>query len=62
MAHMDVAMGGRLGEEVFYGSDDVSSGASQDFTQATSIATAMVKYYGMSSKVIKVSDKPEVCQ
>lgn len=51
MAHMDVAMGGRLGEEVFYGSDDVSSGASQDFTQATSIATAMVKYYGMSSKV-----------
>ena len=40
------ALGGRAAEEVVFG--HVSTGAANDFQQATRIATAMVKHYGMS--------------
>lgn len=42
-------MGGRTGEEVEFGSQ--STGASNDFEQATQIARGMVVQYGMSDKV-----------
>jgi cell division protease FtsH len=42
-----VLMGGRAAEEVFLG--DVSSGAQQDFSQATRLARSMVCEWGMSS-------------
>lgn len=51
LASMDVAMGGRVAEELVYGADKVTTGASQDFLQATSIATSMVKKFGMSEKM-----------
>ncbi|XP_071103967.1 ATP-dependent zinc metalloprotease YME1L-like isoform X2 [Haliotis cracherodii] len=51
LARMDVAMGGRAAEEVIYGMDKVETGAKDDFSQATTIASAMVKEYGMSEKV-----------
>ncbi|XP_074652973.1 ATP-dependent zinc metalloprotease YME1L-like [Tubulanus polymorphus] len=51
LAAMDVAMGGRVAEELIYGSEKVTTGASSDFQQATKIATAMVKRFGMSEKV-----------
>jgi cell division protease FtsH len=44
-----VLMGGRSAEEIFVG--DVSSGAQQDFSQATSLARNMVCMWGMSDKV-----------
>ena len=44
-----VLMGGRSAEEIFVG--DVSSGARQDFEQATSIARSMVCEWGMSEKL-----------
>ncbi len=44
-----VAMGGRCAEEIFL--NDVSSGAKQDFQQATGIARAMVCEWGMSDKL-----------
>ncbi|PVD35881.1 hypothetical protein C0Q70_02850 [Pomacea canaliculata] len=50
-AEMDVAMGGRAAEEVIFGPDKVTTGAASDFQQATKIATAMVKRFGMSEKV-----------
>lgn len=37
MAKMDVCMGGRVAEEVIFGSDHVTSGASSDFEQATQV-------------------------
>ena len=43
------AMGGRVAEEVVFG--DPTTGASNDFEKATSIAKAMVMQYGMSSLV-----------
>ncbi|ESO02641.1 hypothetical protein HELRODRAFT_65229, partial [Helobdella robusta] len=51
LAQLDVAMGGRVAEELVYGPDNVTTGAQADFSQATAIATAMVKQYGMSEKV-----------
>ncbi|KAK7092223.1 ATP-dependent zinc metalloprotease YME1L-like [Littorina saxatilis] len=50
-AEMDVAMGGRAAEEVIFGQEKVTTGASSDFQSATRIATAMVKSFGMSEKV-----------
>lgn len=51
LARMDVAMGGRVAEEMIYGTEKVTTGAGNDFDQATGIATAMVKKFGMSDKV-----------
>ena len=42
-------LGGRVAEEVFFGSK--SSGASNDFQQATQLARSMVTEYGMSDKL-----------
>ena len=42
-------LGGRVAEEVFFGTQ--SSGASNDFQQATQLARAMVTEYGMSEKL-----------
>ncbi|XP_014215977.1 ATP-dependent zinc metalloprotease YME1 homolog isoform X2 [Copidosoma floridanum] len=51
LARMDASMGGRAAEELVFGLDKVTSGASSDFMHATQIAEAMVKKYGMSEKV-----------
>ncbi|XP_065367397.1 ATP-dependent zinc metalloprotease YME1L isoform X2 [Calliphora vicina] len=51
LAMMDTMMGGRAAEEIIFGADKITSGASSDLKQATSIATHMVKDWGMSEKV-----------
>ncbi|MBQ3669664.1 MAG: ATP-dependent zinc metalloprotease FtsH [Clostridia bacterium] len=46
-AHIASAMGGMCAEQIKYG--DITTGASNDIKQATSLARAMVTEYGMSS-------------
>ncbi|KAL6439835.1 hypothetical protein ACFW04_004099 [Cataglyphis niger] len=51
LANMDSMMGGRAAEELVFGAEKVTTGASSDLVEATKIAEMMVKNYGMSEKV-----------
>jgi cell division protease FtsH len=54
-SQLAVALGGRLAEEIIYGEDMVTTGASNDIQQVASIAKRMVKEWGMSDKVGRVA-------
>lgn len=51
LAQMDVSMGGRVAEELIFGDDHITTGASSDFEGATKIAKMMVTRFGMSDKL-----------
>ncbi len=51
LAHLTVAMGGRVAEELIFGHDAVTTGASNDIKQATDMARRMVTEWGMSEKL-----------
>uniref|UniRef100_I3KQW2 ATP-dependent zinc metalloprotease YME1L1 n=1 Tax=Oreochromis niloticus TaxID=8128 RepID=I3KQW2_ORENI len=51
LAQMDVSMGGRVAEEIIFGHDYITTGASSDFDSATRIAKMMVTRYGMCEKL-----------
>ena len=46
--------GGRLAEEIIFGADNVTTGASSDIQQATAMARRMVTEFGMSEKLGRV--------
>lgn len=46
-----MAMGGKVAEELVFGPDQVTSGASSDIQQVSRIARAMVTKFGMSEKL-----------
>jgi len=50
-ADIAVAMAGRVAEEVIFGHDKITSGASSDIQQATRMARAMVTEWGLSDEV-----------
>jgi len=50
-SQLAVALGGRLAEELIFGEDFVTTGASNDIQQVANIAKRMVKEWGMSEKV-----------
>jgi len=50
-ADLAVSMGGRVAEEIIFGYDKVSSGASSDIKYASKLARAMVTEWGMSDKI-----------
>ncbi|MCR0982219.1 ATP-dependent zinc metalloprotease FtsH [Roseomonas populi] len=50
-AELAMAMGGRVAEEIIFGPDKVSNGASGDIKMATDLARRMVTEWGMSDKI-----------
>ena len=50
-----VALGGRIAEELIFGEDDITTGASNDFQQVTRIARTMVSQVGLSEKLGQVA-------
>jgi len=48
MAQLAVALGGRVAEEIVYGEDEVTTGASNDLQQVRNIARRMVAQWGYS--------------
>ncbi len=51
IAFMDVAMGGRVAEELIFGDENITSGAMSDIANATKTARAMVTKYGFSDEI-----------
>jgi ATP-dependent Zn protease len=51
IAMMDVAMGGRVAEELIFGKEETTSGAMSDIAMATKIARNMVTKYGFSEEI-----------
>jgi cell division protease FtsH len=52
-----VLLGGRVAEELVYG--EISTGARDDLLKAPNIAKSMIKAYGMSERLGRVSFEPE---
>lgn len=62
-ADLAVAMGGRIAEELIFGEEKVTTGASSDIKMATDMARRMVMEWGMSNKLGPLhygSDQEEV--
>ena len=62
-ADLAVSMGGRVAEEIIFGAEKVTTGASSDISMATNMAKRMVTEWGMSDKLGPlryVSDQEEV--
>jgi cell division protease FtsH len=48
MGQIAILMGGRIAEEIYFGDEQVTTGASNDIERATELSRAMVCEYGMS--------------
>ena len=55
LAELTMAMGGRAAEEIVFGAENVSNGASGDIKMATDQARRMVSEWGMSDKLGMIS-------
>eukprot|EP00244_Chara_vulgaris_P013219 TRINITY_DN739_c0_g1_i1.p1 TRINITY_DN739_c0_g1~~TRINITY_DN739_c0_g1_i1.p1 ORF type:complete len:763 (-),score=180.07 TRINITY_DN739_c0_g1_i1:828-3116(-) len=52
---MAVALGGRVAEEIIFGTENVTTGASNDFMQVSRVARQMVERFGFSKKIGQIT-------
>lgn len=50
-AHLLIATGGRIAEEIIFGKDKITNGAASDIQMVTNLAKSMVTEWGMSEKL-----------
>ncbi|MCB1384971.1 MAG: ATP-dependent zinc metalloprotease FtsH [Nitratireductor sp.] len=55
VSRLAIMMGGRVAEELKFGKENITSGASSDIEQATKLARAMVTQWGFSDKLGQVA-------
>ena len=55
LSQIKVALGGHAAEELMYGKENVTTGATSDFAQVYAIAREMVLTYGMSEAIGKIN-------
>jgi cell division protease FtsH len=55
VSRLAIMMGGRVAEELKFGKENITSGASSDIEQATKLARAMVTQWGFSDELGQVS-------
>ncbi|KAI94197.1 ATP-dependent zinc metalloprotease FtsH [Rhodomicrobium vannielii ATCC 17100] len=53
-AYLAMVFGGRIAEDLIFGPENVTTGATNDIKQATNMARAMVTEYGMSDKLGRI--------
>ncbi|XP_052194238.1 ATP-dependent zinc metalloprotease FTSH 11, chloroplastic/mitochondrial [Diospyros lotus] len=60
LARLDVCMGGRVAEEIIFGQDHITTGASSDLHTATELAQFMVSNCGMSDTIgpVHIKERP----
>lgn len=63
-ANLSVGMGGRVAEEIIFGKDFVTNGASGDIQQVSAMARAMVMEWGLSDEIgmVNFGDDPNSYQ
>ncbi len=55
VSRLAIMMGGRVAEEIKFGKENITSGASSDIQQATKLARSMVTQWGFSDRLGRVS-------
>ena len=56
LATLDVGMGGRVAEEIFFGNQEITTGCGSDLQNTTYSAYRMALIYGMGASLISVGD------
>lgn len=57
---IQIALGGRIAEELVYGNDDITTGCSSDMDKATDMAFKMLREYGMNKNFLISRNKDDL--